>query len=117
MTAQTSDRLAYSADHVVYLIEAEHIAALWTSDPELAAQGGAALFERMLDRTVEIELLGEANRLYKNRGALYSGWMLNIHANHLDPIGRRADAIAALRELVAEHFAAISARQAPEAAQ
>lgn len=108
-----TDRIAYTVDNVLYLVERGYMAALWTSDPAVHALGAQAAFNRLTDRSVEVELIADMTLNRKSEGSLYSGWMPNAQGNALDPIRRKAEALLALRELVAAEFARRSAAPAP----
>jgi hypothetical protein len=100
-----TERLAYAAENVLYLIEARHIYALWTPDAELAAQGAEVVHAQILDRSLEIEVLAEATLYRKNEGATFAGWVVKCDHNTGDPIRYKSAALECMGELLGRYFA------------
>lgn len=105
------DRLPYTAKHAIVLSLDGRILALWTPDPNLAAQIKAgdqdAIDRLILNPANEIETVATARRFYKYEGADFSGWVVEGGGPHncSDPIANKHEAMRSLRAAVADYFA------------
>ncbi|MEW9530635.1 hypothetical protein [Microbispora sp. NPDC049125] len=104
-----TEKLPYNADHVIYRDFGHTVNALWTADPVLAEQlrnGDDDTFNRaILNPRNEIEVVGRISRCYKSEGALYSGWVISSGDGREHPVStRKPDAMAVLRQTVADYF-------------
>ncbi|MFC9973516.1 hypothetical protein ACFVH6_21740 [Spirillospora sp. NPDC127200] len=107
MNAMTTERLPYTADSVVYADFGHTVEAIWTPDPELAADPKKASDMQLRtwnDDSVEIETVATMTRLYKSEGALVSGWQIVVGRYVFMAGTRKRDALKVLRETVAERF-------------
>ena len=102
------DRLPYTAKNVIVLSLDGSILALWTPDPDLAAQIKAG-DQKEIDRLIlnpanEIETVATARRFYKREGADFSGWVVEAPGGHSDPIANKHQAMRSVRTAVADYF-------------
>lgn len=102
--------LPFTPENVLYMIEGNYITAVWTSDPDLAAQGATAVFDRRFDRSVVVVHLAEAVLNRKSNGSPFSGWMLFGPGAPSAPVRRKGDARATMRQMVAAHMEGYAAR-------
>jgi hypothetical protein len=81
--------------------EGDMVTAVWWADPSMTAEQA---LERVIDRTLEIEIVSVATRYLRSEGASFRGWIVRSGSNHTDPIGAKRSAMVEMRRQVREYF-------------
>lgn len=105
-TAQAPEapRVPFALDRVLYLDKGTAVYALWTSDPGLWAAGAQAVWDALLRRDVETEVIATARKFIKREGATFTGWVAEYGIHSTDPMATKRQAVRELKRFTAERF-------------